>query len=55
MPPGINDTECVYYIVQFNSVFVLLSEHEIHSPVGLFGLGMNREERERERARENLE
>ena len=31
----------------------MLSEHEIHSPVGLFGLGMKRE-RERERERERI-
>ena len=43
MPLGISDTECVYYFVQFNSGVFVLSEHEIHSPVGSFGLGITRE------------
>ena len=52
LPLGIKDTECVYYFVQFSSGVFVLSEHEIHSPVGSFGLGIIRELRERERERE---
>ena len=42
------------YIILYNlTLCFVLSEHEIHSPVGLFGLGIRRE-RERERERERV-